>query len=306
VNVWSLVSVRPLGQILSQVASLAPDGLVRDIPVLRSYPELVAVLDDWEGLSAELSQWEVADGEVLDGVELLAPLRYPRKLICAGANYVDHLKEMGITEVPDGMEPYFFLLPATTIVGPVEPVVIPDDPDYRVDWEAELAVVMGRRGHHLTAGQAVNHVAGYTIMNDISARGRHARKNPLAPPFAYDWLGSKGLDTFTPIGPGLTPTWFVPDPQDLRVRLWLNGELKQDGATNEMIFSVAELVAAASRVMTLEPGDVIATGTPAGVGVARGESIGPGDELIVEIPPLGRITNPVRLAASDPAHTSHR
>jgi 2,4-diketo-3-deoxy-L-fuconate hydrolase len=185
-------------------------------------------------------------------------------------------------------------------------VVIPDDPGYRVDWEAELAIVIGRRGHQLTTGQALDHVAGYTIMNDISARGRHARREPLAPPFAYDWLGAKGLDTFSPMGPGLTPTWSVPDPQDLRIRFWLNGELKQDGTTSEMIFPVAELVAAASRVMTLEPGDVIATGTPAGVGVARGESVVAGNQLTVEIPPLGRITNPVRLAASHPAHAGSR
>ena len=206
-----------------------------------------------------------------------------------------------MADVPADFEPYFFLLPPTTIIGPGEAVVIPDDPGARVDWEAELGVVIGRPARHVPADLALEVVAGYTIVNDISARGHHAKAHPLAPPFAYDWLGSKGRDTFTPIGPGVTPSWFVPDPQSLRIRLWRNGVLEQDGNTGNMIFGVAQLVSAASALMTLEPGDVLATGTPAGVGAAKGIALQAGDHLEVEIVPLGTLRNHVRRADHAPA-----
>lgn len=299
---WSLVTCRPAKSSRTVVATVTSDGTVREVPFLDGHRELVSVLDSWDTLAAQLHDWDPADGVTMDGAGILAPLRYPRKLICAGANYGDHLREMGIAEIPPDMEPFFFLLPPTTIVGPHDAIAIPDDPQARVDWEAELAVVIGRPARHVTPETALDHVAGYSIVNDISARGWHARLNPLAPPFGYDWLGSKGSDTFTPMGPGLTPSWFVPDPQDLRIRLWRNGVLKQDGSTSGMIFTVAQLVAAASVLMTLEPGDVIATGTPAGVGVARQESLVPGDVLTVEIQPLGRLENPVTSAVT-PART---
>ena len=160
--------------------------------------------------------------------------------------------------------------------------------------------MIGRPGRDIPEDEAPAYVAGYTIMNDVSARGYHGRAHPLAPPFAYDWLASKGLDTFSPLGPSITPAWLVDDPQALPVRMWRNGELEQDGNTRDMIFSVARLIAAASATMTLEPGDVIATGTPAGVGVAQGKAIGDGDTLRVEIGGLGVLTNPVRTAVAVP------
>jgi len=273
------------------------------IPLLESYADVSDVVTDWEAVAPGLRSFDPADGVPLGTARVLAPLRSPRKLICAGANYAGHLKEMGIPRLPAGLEPYFFLLPPTTIAGPGDPVIIPVDPAARVDWEAELAVVIGVKGRDIPLDRALGHVAGYTIMNDISARGYHGRNNPLAPPFAYDWLASKGIDSFSPVGPGITPAWFVGDPQDVPIRLWRNGELEQDGNTGDMIFPVARLIAAASRIMTLEPGDVIATGTPAGVGVARGKSLADGDVLRVEVGGLGVLENPV-LTAADRVRTA--
>jgi len=270
--------------------------------MLEGYADVADVLAAWSTVKPLLRVFDPADGVPLDGT-VLAPVRSPRKLICAGANYVDHLREMGIAELPPGMEPYFFLLPPTSIAGPGDVVVIPADPGARVDWEAELAVVIGVPGRDIAERDALGHVAGYTIMNDVSARGYHGRSNPLAPPFAYDWLSSKGRDTFCPLGPAITPSWFVADPQDLPIRLWRNGELEQDGSTRDMIFGVRRLIAAASAVMTLEPGDVIATGTPAGVGVAQGKALADGDVVRVEIGGLGVLENAVRVGSPVPVPT---
>jgi 2,4-didehydro-3-deoxy-L-rhamnonate hydrolase len=200
---------------------------------------------------------------------------------------------MGIDGVPAGLSPYLFLLPSTALAAPGEPVRVPAAASARIDWEAELAVVIGVEGRRIAVSEALEFVAGYTIVNDITARGMHRRDVQLAPPFAYDWLAAKGRDGFCPMGPGVVPAHFVSDPQDLSIRLWVNGELRQDGRTSDMIFTVAELISAASEVMTLRPGDVISTGTPAGVGAWWGQQLSPGDVVAAEIPPLGRLENPV-------------
>jgi 2-keto-4-pentenoate hydratase/2-oxohepta-3-ene-1,7-dioic acid hydratase in catechol pathway len=193
------------------------------------------------------------------------------------------------------------------MVGPEEPIEVPVDEDAKVDWEGELAVVIGQAARNISVEIAATVVAGFTICNDVSARGLHRRRSFVAPPFEWDWLASKGRDTFLPIGPGVTPTWLVDDPHDLRLRVWVNDVLKQDAQTSDMIVNVWQLVAAASTLVTLEPGDIITTGTPAGVGVARGEFLRLGDVVTVAIDGLGRLTNPVRperagaLAATTPA-----
>jgi 2,4-diketo-3-deoxy-L-fuconate hydrolase len=297
---WSLVNALPEEDGSTRVAALTETGL-RTIPPLAGYCEVDEVVRDWPVVARALANWTPAQGEPFGPARLLAPVRSPRKLLCAGANYRGHAREMGITELPADLEPYFFLLPPTSIAGPGEDIVIPDEAGARVDWEAELAVVIGTTGRDLAVADALGHVAGYTIMNDVSARGMHARPSPLAPPFAFDWLASKGRDSFSPIGPGITPAWLVADPQDLPVRLWRNEKLQQDGNTADMIFTVAELVAAASALMTLEPGDVIATGTPSGVGVAQGAALADGDVVRVEIGCLGVLENPVRAVSTVPS-----
>jgi len=299
---WSLVSVRSDDGSGPGVAA-SSEGRLTSVPPLAGYADVIDVLAAWADVEPMLRRFDPADGVPLEGT-VLAPVRSPRKLVCAGANYLDHLREMGIPSLPPGLEPYFFLLPPTAIAGPGDVVRIPADPAARMDWEAELAVVIGKPGRDIAEADALAHVAGYTIMNDVSARGYHGRQNPLAPPFAYDWLTSKGADTFCPLGPGITPSWFVPDPQDLSIRLWRNGELEQDGNTRDMIFPVSRLIAAVSAVMTLEPGDVIATGTPAGVGVAQGKSLVDGDVVRVEIGGLGLLENAVRVTSPVPVPTA--
>jgi 2,4-didehydro-3-deoxy-L-rhamnonate hydrolase len=289
---WSLATTEPVAGGQTCVAALRDESLY-PIPPVADLPDVDAVLRQWSEVAPVLRDFEPT-GAPLHGMRLLAPVRRPRKLICAGANYGAHLREMGIEDVPADPEPFFFLLPPTSITGPDEPVFVPPDPALRVDWEAELAIVIGSTARNVPVAHALEHVAGYTIVNDISARGAHARPNPVAPPFAFDWLRSKGGDSFCPTGPGVTPHWFVPDPQDLAIRLWRNDELEQDGRTSDMLVGVASLIAAASEIMTLEPGDLIATGTPAGVGVAQGLQLADGDRLRIEVDGLGRLENVVR------------
>lgn len=162
-----------------------------------------------------------------------------------------------------------------------------------MDWEGELAVIVGLGGRDIPVATALEHCAGYSVANDISLRGPHRRDTPAAP-FQWDWLASKGADTSLPLGPGIVPVWQVPDVQDLRIRTWVNDELMQDGTTADMVCSVAELVSHASRQVTLEPGDVLATGTPAGVGAARGRFLAPGDVVGVSIDGIGTLENPIR------------
>ncbi|MFJ9587899.1 fumarylacetoacetate hydrolase family protein [Streptomyces acidicola] len=292
---WSLTTCETPGAVRgSRVAAIRrPDGRYVIPDVLRKYPGLLEVLDDWDTVAPVLRDLEPDELEPADVAETLS-VCHPRKLLCVGANYRDHVAEMGVREIPDGTRPYFFTVPpTTTMVGDGEPVLIPEDPALRVDWEAELAVVIGRGGRDIPVHEALSHVAGYACFNDVTARGLLRREVALAAPFTWDWLGSKGLDTFCPLG-AVTPAWQVPDPGDLTIRCLVNGVLKQEASTGNLITGIAGLVAAASAGWTLEPGDVIATGTPAGVGQSRGEQLTAGDEVRVEITGLAPLHNPVR------------
>ena len=238
-----------------------------------------------------------ADGSLVAPVEydrLLAPLHWPRKVLCAGVNYRRHMQEMGGEFPAEGWRPFFFLkAPTTSVIGPHDPIVVRAPERARYDWEAELAAVIGVGGRDIPVADALAHVAGYCVANDVTARGLHRRQAVPAEAFTYDWFAAKSADGSLPLGPGITPAFQVPDPQALRVRLWVNGELQQDDTTADMVCTVAELVAAASEVVTLEPGDVIATGTPSGVGVARGLYLRGGDVVRVAIDGLGALENTV-------------
>lgn len=290
---WGLVTFRPddaPGE-AGRPGVLAPSGV--ETPAwLDDVAHLDALFSDWDRHAATLRAWEPA-GRGRTDVTLRSPMRRPSKLVCAGANYLDHIREMGIAEVPPGNIPYFFLLPPSSIVGPDEPIRIPTSSEARVDWEAELGVVIGRGGRDIPASDALDHVAGYVVVNDVSSRGLHRRPAPLAPPFEFDWIASKGLDSFSPVGPCVVPSWLCPDPTDMPLRLWCNGELQQDGSTRTMIAGVAELIAAASRLMSLEPGDLIETGTPPGVGAPRGLALADGDEVRITIDGVGTLISTV-------------
>jgi 2-keto-4-pentenoate hydratase/2-oxohepta-3-ene-1,7-dioic acid hydratase in catechol pathway len=263
-------------------------------PELKHWASMLDLLDAWPEAAGLLASLDLAGAPRAESGELLAPITYPRKVLCAGVNYRRHIREMG-GEVPGtGWEPFFFFKPpSTTVTGPGDPIVIRDHERARYDWEAELAVVIGAGGRDIPVDRALDHVAGYCVANDVTARGYHRRAVAAAEPFRYDWTAAKAADTSLPMGPGITPAFLVPDPQDLRLRLWVNGEQQQDESTADMICGVAQLISTASTYVTLEPGDVIATGTPSGVGAARGLYLKHGDVVTVAIDGLGQISNRV-------------
>lgn len=291
---WSLTTCR-IGPVdgVEVAAIRRSDGRFVFPEVLRPYAGAREAFDDWARLAPLLRE---LDPDALAPVvaEELLSIRHPRKVLCVGANYRDHVAEMGVTEIPPGWQPYFFVVPPTTaLVGDGDDVLIPADPAFAVDWEAELAIVIGLGGRDIAVADALDHVAGYACFNDITARGLLRRKVTIAPPFQFDWTASKGLDTFSPLG-SVTPAWQVGAPDRLGIRCLVNGVVKQDGSTANLITGVAEIIAAASRFCTLEPGDVIATGTPAGVGHSKGERLVDGDVVRVEITGLAPLENTVR------------
>jgi 2-keto-4-pentenoate hydratase/2-oxohepta-3-ene-1,7-dioic acid hydratase in catechol pathway len=289
VRPWSLVSYRT-GDGESRAAALDGERVV-EIPIQAG--GVLELVQRWPEVEPELRSFDPASARSVEGAQLELPLRFPRKVLCSGTNYHAHMREMKVNRA-EGARPYFFLKPPTTaLVGPGEPITVPADPDAKVDWEAELAVVIGRRAKHVHESEALAYVAGYSAINDVSLRGPHRVQRPIGTPFEWDWLASKGADRSTPLGPGIRPAFLVDDPQNLELRLWVNGRLKQRANTSDMIDSVATLIAAASEILTLEPGDVIATGTPDGVGLPRGEFLHPGDLVEMEVADFGRLSNPV-------------
>ena len=286
---WSLVSYRSGSS--EERAGAIVGGHVVELPIAAG--GVLELIQRWPEAEPVLRAFDAGAAPRVEGAELQLPLRYPRKVLCSGANYHAHMREMKVVRSAEA-RPYFFLKPPTTaLVGPGEPIHVPGDPGAKVDWEVELAVVIGRRARHVSEADALDYVAGYTGLNDISLRGPHRVKHPIGEPFQWDWLASKGADRSTPLGPGIRPAFLVEDPQRLELRLWVNGKLKQDSNTSDMVDGVAALVAAASDLLTLEPGDVIATGTPDGVGLPRGEFLRPGDLVEMEVGDFGRLSNPV-------------
>jgi len=234
-----------------------------------------------------LARWLAAPpgSEIVDPTtaSLLAPIPRPPKIICIGLNYRDHAAEakMAIPEVPT-----MFAKFPTAVTGPGHPIVLPKN-STKPDYEAEFAVVIGRRGRHIPEERWRDYVFGYTILNDVSARDFQMATS--------QWMIGKTFDTFAPFGPAIVTADEIADPHNLRISLTLNGEVMQDSNTSNLIFGVPQLIAHLSSVFTLEPGDIIATGTPAGVGFARKPPrwLQPGDEVRIQIEGLGELVNPV-------------
>jgi 2-keto-4-pentenoate hydratase/2-oxohepta-3-ene-1,7-dioic acid hydratase in catechol pathway len=218
-------------------------------------------------------------------VKLLAPVPDPRKIVCIGLNYRDHAAESG---VPVPTEPILFSKYPTTLIGHGDQIVLPSV-SHEVDYEAELVVVIGRKGRHISRERARDYVGGYAIGHDVSARDWQLNKP------GKQWVAGKTFATFAPVGPELVTPDEVPDPQNLGIRLRLNGQTMQDSSTNQLVFGVSELIAYLSQVFTLEAGDLIFTGTPPGVGMARKPPVWlkPGDRVEVEIDRLGTLSNTV-------------
>jgi 2-keto-4-pentenoate hydratase/2-oxohepta-3-ene-1,7-dioic acid hydratase in catechol pathway len=235
------------------------------------------------------------------GLRLDAPLRDAPKLLAMAGNYRKHVVESGFADIDEQatITPQIFMMPASTALNAPGGVVLVRPNNVFVDYEVELAVVVGRGGRDIPPERALEHVFGYSVLNDVSERrlnktigGRRVREND---PF-FDWLVGKWFDGFAPFGPELVTKDEIPDPHNLAIRLWVNDELRQDGNTGEMIFRIPEILSYISSVLRFEPGDIIATGTPQGVGMARGISLAPGDRMRCEIEGLGVLENPVQRA----------
>lgn len=231
----------------------------------------------------------------LRDVRVLAPLLAPGKVIAVAANYQEHVKEAGAPARDEKTAtPRLFLKPDTAITGPDTPVEL--NPITRqLDWEVEIAVIIGRAARDVSVAEAPEHVFGYATSNDISARSLDlgVERDGEAWTGFFDWLEGKWLDGSAPIGPYLVTADEVPDPQDLELTLAVNGRIMQRGSSADMVHTVAELVSFSSRIMTLNPGDVILTGTPSGVGATTGTYLKPGDTMVAEVQGLGSLTTPV-------------
>lgn len=214
-----------------------------------------------------------------------APPVQPRAIVCVGLNYRDHAAESGLA-VPD--RPALFTKLTHTVIAPGEPIILPVHLSEDIDFEAELGVVIGRRASRVDAAEALDHVLGYTCVNDVSARDLQATEG-------FGWVRGKSADTFCPVGPELVTADEIADPQALRITCDVSGERLQDSSTSDMIFPVAEIVSFISQAVTLHPGDLICTGTPSGVGMARTPRrwLRAGDTVRVEIEGIGALENPV-------------
>ncbi|MGB8343354.1 MAG: fumarylacetoacetate hydrolase family protein, partial [Ktedonobacteraceae bacterium] len=232
---------------------------------------------------------ETGAARKLDEVQLAAPIPLPKKnIMCLGLNYADHAQETAALrgrpgDAPD--YPIFFTKAPTTVNGPFGDIVIDPAVSTEVDWEAELGVIIGKTGKNIRAEDALDYVFGYTIINDVTARDLQSRHK--------QYFKGKSIDGYCPMGPWIVTADEIPDPQNLAVRLRVNGVTKQDGNTSMMIFSVREIIASLSLGMTLESGDIIATGTPSGVGFVRNppEYLRPGDVMETEIEGIGIMRN---------------
>ena len=275
-------------------AGTAPEpGVVQDDRVIglsgAGYNDILALIADWDNTREAIESFvrqapQEASADV-SSVTLLAPVPRPPKLICVGLNYRDHAKESGM-EIPS--VPTIFSKFSNVVIGPGETIVLPKA-SAKPDYEAEFAFVIGKGGRHIAAEQWASHVFGYTIVNDVSARDYQMQTS--------QWLMGKTFDTFAPMGPWIVTRDEITDPHALDIRMTISGEVLQNSNTRELIFRVPDLIAFISSVVTLEPGDIVSTGTPAGVGFGHKPPrwLREGDECVVSVQGIGELRNPVRV-----------
>jgi len=275
-----------------------------------AWSSVLAVLNDWPKAKAALAKAAKATrakGLPLAKTKLLAPILYPGNIYCAGANYKDHVAEMdraqgrepGPTMKDRGEKPWHFVKTSkSSVVGPGAKVKLPAF-SKAVDWEVELAAVIGKRTKDVSVDKALDCVAGYTIANDLSARDVMRREgNPPTSPFHYDWVSQKCFDGACPLGPWIVPASEIKDPHNLGIKLWIGDEVMQDSNTGQMIFDTAEQIAMLSSRVTLQPGDLVLTGTPAGVGMGRKRFLQPGERVRLWIEGIGELTHSMTFTGS--------
>ncbi len=281
---FSLATVERNG---APLGCMQRDGRLYALAECGAPATVAALFEDWPRWAAHLAS-ATPQRALPDSLPLLAPLLYPGKILCAGANYHAHCREMGVADTRKETQRLFFFFkpPRNAVVGPGATVRKPLGTQ-KMDWEIELAAVIGTRARNVRVADALDHVAAYSVAIDFSARDFNVAPETF---YKLDWVAGKGHDTCCPMGPRLVPASQIPDVQALHLRLSVNGETKQDDSTADMIFSVAEQISTLSRIMTLDPGDVILTGTPAGVGAPKGTFLSVGDVVEVEIERVGKFS----------------
>lgn len=291
-----LVTFTRAGRVQQEIGALGDDGTVRDLaavePLLREQTMLTLAASE-PGLLERL-RTSLTTAPAVPDAKLLAPIpRTPKNIFCVGKNYHEHAKEFAGSGFDGGAKdvvppyPVVFSKPHTSIIATGEPILGHLDPTGGLDYEGELAVVIGRGGRGIRKAEALSHIFGYTIVNDVTARHLQKRHS--------QWILGKGLDSFCPMGPAILTADEVADPTRLTLTTWVNGERRQHAPVADLIFDIPTLIEAISAAITLEPGDVIATGTPAGVGIGFNppKFLKAGDVVRIEVSGIGVLENPV-------------
>ena len=288
---WALATLeggKPALVVGGKLFSLAALAAAAGKAAPSSNVDLFADWGTWKPVLAALASSAANSGIAAVDAKLAAPLLYPGKVLCAGANYYDHMAEMGFPGVKKEAQRLFFFFkpPRNAVVGPGKTVTMPRGTK-KYDWEIELAAVIGKTARYVSVENALSHIAGYTVAIDLSARDFNQAPDQF---YKFDWVAGKATDTACPMGPWIVPAEALGDVQNVALKLSVNGEVKQDSSTSQMIYSVAEQIARASELMTLDPGDVVLTGTPAGVGVPKGTFLSAGDKIDAEIAGIGKLS----------------
>lgn len=306
---WFAIAAYAADDTGAQRMGLVVDGVVFDAQAAvqaagggQLPPDLAALLAHWQTSAEVLAALEAAAVALRDG-RISLPRQHgalgvpyaPARIFATASNYYEHAAEMGTKLAPRSESTPYIFMKAETSITPTKSAVVMPASTMKLDWEVELAVVIGKTGRNIPVEDAYAHIAGYTVVNDISARDLSRRTDY---PFSHDWFRGKSFDTFAPMGPWFVPRDCIADPMDLRMQLTVNGESMQDASTRGMIFNIAEQIAYLSGILTLKAGDLIATGTPTGVGMGRGVYLKPGDVMVASIAQIGAIENHVVAAAA--------